>query len=54
MVNVSLDDESYKTLIQLLQEKYYSSTDLNELYRINQVYKQVCFDSETWLSPIHK
>ncbi len=54
MVNVSFDDESYRVLIGVLQEKYYSTTDLEELSQINKLYKQLYFESETWLSTIHK
>lgn len=49
MITVNLDEVSYQTLIRILQEKYYSTTDLKVLSEINQLYKELNFKSETWL-----
>lgn len=52
MITVDFDEMSYQTLIRILQEKYYSTTELQELAEINQIYKALRFKSETWLSKI--
>lgn len=51
-MTVELNDECYTYLIQILQEKYYSTTDIAELKEINKIYKALKFKSETWLSNI--
>lgn len=50
MVALELDDAIYKDLIQILNEKFYSTTDLLELTKINNLYKALKFQSESWLS----
>ena len=47
---VKLDEESYNWLIQILQERYYSTVDVEELRKINEIYKALGCKSETWLS----
>lgn len=47
---VKLDEESYDWLIQMLQERYYSTVDVEELRKINELYKALGCKSETWLS----
>ncbi len=47
---VKLDEESYDWLIQMLQERYYSTVDVEELRKINEIYKALGCKSETWLS----
>lgn len=54
MVTVDFDDESYGALITILQEKFYATTDLKELEKINKIYKKLHFESETWLSEVLK
>lgn len=49
MVNVCLEDSTYQSLIDILQEKFYSTTDLEELSKINQIYRELKFESKTWL-----
>ncbi len=49
---VKLDEESYDWLIQMLQEKYYSTVDIEELRNINELYKALGCKSETWLSMV--
>ncbi len=49
---VELDEISYSNLLKILEEKYYSTTDISELQNINQIYKALKFKSETWLSAI--
>lgn len=53
MVVVELDDAMYTNLIQILNEKFYSTTDLSELAMINNIYKALRFHSETWLSQLN-
>lgn len=38
--------------MQILTEKYYSTNNVPELQRINNLYKLLKFKSETWLSAI--
>lgn len=52
MVTVDFDDESYKALITILQEKFYATTDLEELEKINKIFKKLHFESGTWLSEL--
>lgn len=47
---VKLDEASYGYLIQILQERYYSTVDVEELRKINELYKALGCKSETWLS----
>lgn len=47
---VKLDEESYNWLIQILQERYYTTVDVEELRKINEIYKALGCKSETWLS----
>jgi hypothetical protein len=47
---VKLNEDSYAYLIQMLQEKYYSTVDVEELRKINEIYKALGCKSETWLS----
>lgn len=47
---VKLDEESYDWLTQMLQERYYSTVDVEELRKINEIYKALGCKSETWLS----
>ena len=49
---VKLDEESYEWLIQMLQERYYSTVDVEELRKINEIYKALGCKSETWLSMV--
>ena len=53
MVTVDLNNDSYTYLIQILNEKYYSTTDIAELQRINNIYKALKFKSESWISNIN-
>lgn len=47
---VKLDEASYGYLIQILQERYYSTVDVEELRKINELYKALGYKSEAWLS----
>ena len=47
---VKLNEDSYAYLIQMLQEKYYCTVDVEELRKINEIYKALGCKSETWLS----
>ena len=53
MVTVDLNNDSYTYLLQILNEKYYATTDIAELQRINNIYKALKFQSESWLSKIN-
>lgn len=52
MILCELDQHDYTYLIQLLNEKYYRTTDIRELQQINSIYKQLKFKSESWLNRI--
>lgn len=45
---------TYTNLIQILNQKFYTTTDLSELSKINDIYKALKHNSETWLSVIPK
>ena len=47
---VKLDEDNYGYLLQMLQERYYSTVDVEELRKINEIYKALGCKSETWLS----
>ena len=47
---IKLNEDSYGWLIQMLQERYYSTVDVEELRKINEIYKALGCKSETWLS----
>ena len=49
---IKLDEASYGYLIQILQERYYSTVDVQELRNINELYKALGCKSETWLSMV--
>lgn len=51
---VEFEESSYIDLIQILEEKYYNTIEINELQKINQIYKQLKFKSENWLSNIQR
>lgn len=52
-MTVDIDEMSYTYLIQLLNEKFYSTTKISELQQINKLYKILKFESEIWLSKIN-
>jgi hypothetical protein len=49
---VNINDELREYLIQLLDEKFYTTTNLEELSKINQIYKLLGHETESWLSAI--
>lgn len=49
---IKLDEANYGYLIQILQERYYSTVDVEELRNINELYKALGCKSETWLSMV--
>lgn len=51
-MTVDLDEDSYTYLIQILNEKYYSTTNIIEMKKINNLYKLLKFKSESWISDI--
>ena len=52
MILCELNQHDYTYLIQLLNEKYYQTTNIHELKQINSIYKQLKFKSESWLNRI--
>lgn len=52
MILCELNQHDYTYLIQVLNEKYYQTTDIHELKQINSIYKQLKFKSESWLNRI--
>lgn len=52
IVRLTINDELYEYLIQLLNEKFYSTTDLEELTKINRLFKALNYQTESWLSAI--
>ena len=49
---IKIDEDSYGYLIQMLQERYYSTVDVEELRKINEIYKALGHKTETWLSMV--
>lgn len=52
ITRVNINDELKEYLIQLLNEKFYTTTNLDELSKINQIYKLLGHETESWLSAI--
>lgn len=50
MVAAKFDDESYEFLLQILTERYYTTTNVEELAKINKLYKILKYKSESWLT----
>ena len=49
---IKLDEASYGYLIQILQERYYSTVDVEELRNINELYKALGCKQKTQLSMV--
>lgn len=52
ITKVNINDDLKAYLIQLLNEKFYTTTDLDELSKINQIFKALGHETESWLSAI--
>lgn len=52
LIDVKLSEDSYKVLLDILHEKFYNTTDINVLAKINNIYEQLHLKSEAWLSTI--
>ncbi len=52
IVKATINDELYDYLIQLLEQKFYSTTDLEELTKINGLFGALKHQTEPWLSEI--
>lgn len=50
MTTIELDDWAYTFLIKIITNQFYQETDFDEIFKINQLYKQLNYQSETWLS----
>lgn len=48
-MTIELDDVNRKYLIDLLQDKYYQTTDMQELSKINQIFKILNVETESWI-----
>lgn len=48
-MTIELDETNKKYLIDLLQDKYYQSTDIQELCKINQLFKILNVETESWI-----
>ena len=48
-----LDEASYGYFIQILQDRYYSTVDVEELQKINKIYQMLGYKAETWLSMVN-
>lgn len=54
IVTVNLDEVTYTNLIQILEQKFYETTELSEMAKINDIYKALKWKSETWLTTMSK
>lgn len=52
-MSVDFDEKSYTYLIQILNEKFYRTTNVSELQQINNLYKILKYKSESWISNIN-
>ena len=48
-MTVELDESNRKYLIDLLQDKYYQTTDMQELSKINQIFFFLYVETESWI-----
>ena len=48
-MTIELDESNRKYLIDLLQDKYYQTTDLQELSKINQIFRILNVETESWI-----
>ena len=48
-MQLELDSASYEYLIHILNEKYYKTTDMEELRKINQLLKKLGYKTDSWL-----
>lgn len=49
---MELDETLQAYLIQILNEKFYTTTNLEELTKINRLYKALGHETEPWLSAL--
>lgn len=52
IVRATINDELYEYLIQLLNEKFYATNNVEELSKINQIFKLLNHQTVSWLSAI--
>ena len=48
-MTIELDESNRKYLIDLLQDKYYKTTDMQELSKINQIFRILNVETESWI-----
>ncbi len=49
---VQFDDMTYTYLIEILNEKFYSTTDMKEIMKIQSIYKALGYDSGSFVSTL--
>lgn len=52
MISIEIDESTYTYLLQLINKRYAETDDISEKEQLNNIYKALCFKSETWLSNI--
>ena len=52
MARIGFTDEEYSFLIQILNEKFYETTDIDDYRKINQIYKRLRYEPDSWLSQL--
>lgn len=48
-MTIELDESNRKYLIDLLQDKYYQTTDMQELSKINRIFRILNVETESWI-----
>lgn len=48
-MTIELGESNRKYLIDLLQDKYYQTTDMQELSKINQIFRILNVETESWI-----
>lgn len=48
-MSFDLDSIGYNYLIQILNERYYQTTDIKEMKKINHLFKALGYRTESWL-----
>ena len=52
-MTIELDESNRKYLIDLLQDKYYQTTDMQELSKINQIFRILNVETESWILELY-
>lgn len=51
-MTLNLDENTGTFLMKVLNEKFYNTTDLQDMVMINTIYKQLGHQEEAWLSEL--